>query len=177
MFPVSPATLAKRRSKPHLRHREGYKSPSTIKHNKSRRKFFNNFETLTENYGMDTSEVQFILKDFYCRFERMSEDGNSLWKKIKLDKKRIVWINPNNGFAIAALKDLDFEIKLPNSLPTYEENFNLFKSLWLKLDYDLNLLYENVTSHLTNDEYCCMDCHFPFATVCAELYTQFEPDP
>ena len=98
-------------------------------------------------------------------------------EKIKLDKKRIVWINPNNGFVIAALKDLDFEIMLPNSLPTYEENFNLFKTLRLKLDYDLNLLYENVTSHLTNDEYCCMDCHFPFATVCAELYTQFEPDP
>ena len=97
--------------------------------------------------------------------------------KIQLDKKRIVWLNPNNGFAIAALKDLDFEFKLPNSFQTYEENFKLFKSLWLSLDYDVNLLYENIQSHLTNDEYCCLDCHFPFATVCAELYTQFEPDP
>ena len=94
-----------------------------------------------------------------------------------MDKKRIVWINSNNGFAIAALKDLDHEIKLPNSLPTYRENFATFKSLWISLDHDVNFLYQNIENHLMNNEYCCLDCHFPFATVCAELYTQFEPDP
>ena len=64
---------------------------------------------------MDTREPQFLVQDFYYKFERMLENGESLWEKIKLDKKRIVWVNPNNGFTIAALKDLDFEIKLPNS--------------------------------------------------------------
>ena len=139
--------------------------------------FFNNLENLSENYGMDTHEVQFLAQDFYFKFLKISENGDKLWEKIQLDKKRIVRLNPNNGFAIAALKDLDFKFKLPNSFQTYEENFKLFKSLWLSLDYDVNLLYENIQSHLTNDEYCCLDCHFPFATVCAELYTQFEPDP
>ena len=86
-----------------------------------------------------------------------------------MDKKRIMCVNPNNGFATAALKDLDFEIKLPNCLPTYEENFDVFKSLWISLEHDVNLLFENIRSHLSNNEYC----HFPFATVCSELYTQF----
>ena len=126
---------------------------------------------------MDTNEVQFVAQDFYLKFERMSDNGMAIWKKIKMDKKRIVWINPNNGFSIAAFKDLDNEIKLPNSLPTYSENFTTFKSLWRSLDHDVNLLYENIENHLMNNEYCCLDCHFPFATVCAELYTQFEPDP
>ena len=126
---------------------------------------------------MDTCEPQFLVQDFYYKFERMLENGESLWEKIKLDKKRIVWVNPNNGFTIAALKDLDFEIKLPNSRPSYEENLTIFKSLWMSLDHDVKLLYENIESHKTNHEYCCLDCHFPFATVCAELYTQFEPDP
>ena len=178
MLPATPASpAANHRSQPHRRNRTDYRSPSIIKHTKTRRKFFNNFETLNENYGMDTNEVQFVVQDFFYKFERMSDDGNSLWKKIKMDKKRIVWVNPNNGFAIAALKDLDFEIKLPNSLPTYEENFDVFKSLWISLEHDVNLLFENIRSHLSNNEYCCMDCHFPFATVCSELYTQFEPDP
>ena len=82
-----------------------------------------------------------------------------------------------NGFALAVLKDINFEIKLPNYLPTYDANFDAFKSLWTNLDYNLELLYENVRSHIRNDEYCCLDCHFPFTTVCAELYSQFEPDP
>ena len=89
-------------------------------------------------------------------------------------KKHIVWINPNNGFSITDFIDFDNEKKISNSLPTYRENFTTFKSLWRSLDHDVNLLYEN---HLINNEYCCLDCHFPFATVCAELYTQFEPDP
>ena len=92
----------------------------------------------------------------------------AIWKKIKIDKKLIVWINPN--------KDLDNEIKLPNSLATYRENFTAFKSFWRSLDHDVNLLYENIENHLMNNEYYCLDCHFPFATVCAELYTHFEPD-
>ena len=97
-------------------------------------------------------------------------------KKVCLDKKRIIWINPNNGFSIAALKDLEFEIQLPNTLPSYKENFEAFRTLWTSLEYDIELLYENVQRHHENQEYCCLDCHFPFATVCSELYTQFEPD-
>ena len=117
-----------------------------------------------------------MIQDFYHQFVKMTDSGDSIWKKKHLDKKRIVWLNPNNGFSIAALQELDYEIKLPNALSTFKENFSRFKSIWMKLDYDLNLLYENVESHISNNEYCCLDCHFPFATVCAELYTQFEPD-
>ena len=136
-----------------------------------------NFETLNENYGMDTNLEQFSMQNFYHLFVQMTEDGNSLWRKVDLDKKRIVWKNPMNGFTIAALQDVNFEIRLPNFLSSYEENFNVFKSLWTNLDYDLDLLYQNVESHRRNDEYCCLHCHFPFDTVCAELYTQFKPDP
>ena len=107
----------------------------------------------------------------------MKSNGDSLWKKVFLDKKRIVWIKPMNGFALAALKDINFKIKLPNYLPTYDANFDAFKSLWTNLDYNLELLYENVRSHIRNDEYCCLDCHFPFARVCAKIYSQFEPVP
>ena len=117
-----------------------------------------------------------MIQDFYHQFVKMTDSGDSIWKKKHLDKKRIVWLNPNNGFSIAALQELDYEIKLPNASSTFEENFSRFKSIWMKLDYDLNLLYENVESRISNNEYCCLDCHFPFATVCAELYTQFEPD-
>ena len=56
---------------------------------------------------MDTNEVQFVAQDFYLKFERMSDNGIAIWKKIEMDKKRIVWINPNNGFSIAPFKDLD----------------------------------------------------------------------
>ena len=77
---------------------------------------------------------------------------------------------------MAALKYLEYQIKLPNVLPSLEENLEAFKSIWMKLDYDLNLLFENIESHHRYDEYCCLDCNFPFTTVCSELYTQFEPD-
>ena len=126
---------------------------------------------------MDTDQTQFVVQDFLYKFEKMTENGESLWNKINLDKKRIVWLNPHNGFSIAALKDIDFEIKLTNAYATYEENFAKFKSLWMNIDSDVKLLYANIESHLANKEYCCMDCHFPFTTICAELYTQFEPDP
>ena len=139
--------------------------------------FFNNFETLNEHYGMNTSQTQFVIQDFYLKFEKMLENGECLWKKKQLDKKRIVWLNPNNGFYIAALKDLDYEMKLPNSLPTFKENLTLFKSVWMNLDYNLSLLYENIENHFATKEYCCLDCHFPFATVCTDLYSQFEPEP
>ena len=99
-------------------------------------------------------------------------DKNISWQK------RIIWKNPANGFAIAALKDLNTEIKLPNYLPSYEENFESFKSMWTSLDYDLRILFENVKSHVKSDEYCCsVQCQFPFAPICSELYSQFEPDP
>ena len=126
---------------------------------------------------MDTKHQQYDIQNLYHQFVKMNSNGDSLWKKVFLDKKRIVWINPMNGFALAALKDINFEILLPNYLPTYDANFDAFKSLWTNLDYNLELLYENVRSHIRNDEYCCLDCHFPFATVCAELYSQFEPVP
>ena len=64
--------------------------------------------------------------------------------KISLDKKRIIWINPNNGFSIAALQDLQFKISLPDCLPTFQENFNAFKRLWMSLDHNIELPYENI---------------------------------
>ena len=165
------------RAKPHRRVKPGYKSPSTIKHSKARRRIFNNLETLTEFYGMDTNEVQFALQDFYYKFKKISQNGESIWEEVKLDKKRIVWMNPNNGFSIAALNDLDIEIGLPDRLPTFKENLDLFKTLWMNLDHNLELFYENIETHHKNQEYCCMGCHAPFATVCSELYTKFERDP
>ena len=164
---MSPASPTPVRAKPHRRVKPGYKSPSTIQHSKARRRFFNNWEILAEYYAMDSQEVQFAAQDYYLRFQEILENGETLWEKIKLDKKRIVWINPNNGFSIAALKDLDFEIDLPDTLPTFTENLESFRKLWMSLDYDIELLYENLETHSTNQEYCCLDCHFPFATVTA----------
>ena len=138
---------------------------------------FNNLEILSEHYGMDTNLVQFTVQDFYYKFQKILKNGQSLWEEVKLDKKRIVWINPNNGVSIAALKDLEFDISLPDRLPTFKENLDLFKTLWMCLDHRLELFYENIETHHKNQEYCCLDCHFPFATVCSELYTKFEPDP
>ena len=137
----------------------------------------NNFETLSEHYGMDTPEEQFAIQNYYIRFESMSENGESNWTKIMLNKKRIVWKNPANGFSVAALKEIDFEIPLPNALKTYQENYQNFKSLWLSLDYDVNNLFENIRSHVRTNEYCCLHCEFPFAPICSELYSQFEPNP
>ena len=174
--PVSP-----RRTNPHRRYKPGYKSPSTHRHSKARYKNYRlqieNFETLNEWYGMDTKHEQFVCQNFYHQFVKMSESGESLWRKIYLDKKRIIWKNPMNGIAIAQLKDIDFEISLPNSLPSFQDNYLKFKSLWMALDHNIDLLYENIENHIRNNEYCCLNCHFPFATVCAELYTQFDPDP
>ena len=84
---------------------------------------------------MDTNEIQFKLQNCYLKFEHMEENGESLWKKVSLDKKMIIWMNPYNGFSVAALKDLDNQVTLPNLLPTFQENLNIFKSLWLDLDY------------------------------------------
>ena len=136
---------------------------------------FNNLEILSEHYGMDTNLVQFTVQDFYYKFQKILKNGQSLWEEVKLDKKRIVWINPNNGVSIAALKDLEFEISLPDRLPTFRENLDSFKTLWMGLDHSLELLYDDIETHFTNQEYCCLDCHFPFATVCSELYTKFDP--
>ena len=174
MCPTSP--VVKTRARPHRRVKSGYKSPSTIRHSKARRRLFNNLETLSEFYGMNTDQTQFVIQDFYSKYLEILENGETLWEKVFLDKKRIIWVNPNNGFALAALKDLEYEIQLPNSQPSYEENLKAFRKLWISLDYDIQLLYENIRSHHENQEYCCLDCRFPFATVCSELYTQFEPD-
>ena len=135
-----------------------------------------NLEILNEFYSMDTNEIQFKLQNFYLKFEHMEENGESLWKKVSLDKKMIIWMNPYNGFSVAALKDLDNQVTLPNLLPTFQENLNIFKSLWLDLDYKFESLVENIRSHNNNKEYCCLDCSFPFATICTELHTKFDPD-
>ena len=137
----------------------------------------NNYETLSEHYGMDTTEEQFAIQNYYFRFESMSENGDSKWTKIMLNKKQIVWKNPANGFSVAALKDIDFAIQLPNALPTYKENFEKFKSLWSNLDYEIDNLFENIRSHARTNEYCCLHCDFPFAPICSELYSQFKPNP
>ena len=105
----------------------------------------------------------------------MREDGGCNWTLVFLDKKRIIWKNPANGFA--ALKDTPYEIKLPKALPTYQENFETFKSLWTSLDYDVDLLFQNVIGPPKANEYCCLDCSFPFSPICAEPHSQFEPDP
>ena len=58
---------------------------------------------------------------------------------MQLNKNLMVWLNPNNGFSMAALKDLAHGIKLPNSLSTYYEgNLALFNSICMDLDYELN---------------------------------------
>ena len=93
-----------------------------------------NFETLNEFYGMDTLDEQFVFQNFYIKFEGMKLNGEASWSKILFNKKRIVWKNPLNGIAIAALKDPDIEVKLPNFLPTYDENLKTFKSMWHPLD-------------------------------------------
>ena len=71
----------------------------------------------------------------------MEANGDSLLTKVYLDKKCIVWINLMNEFAIVALKDIDYEIKLLNYLPTYDANCKTFKSLWLNIDHNLDVLY------------------------------------
>ena len=68
-------------------------------------------------------------------------------------------INPMNVFAIAAHKDNEYKIKLPNYLLTFDENFHAFKLLWMNIEHNLDL-------QIRNNEYCC---HFHFSTVCAEL--------
>ena len=55
-----------------------------------------NFETLNEFYGVDTLDEQYVIQDFYHRFENMCEDGSSKWTKILFDKKQIIWKNPAN---------------------------------------------------------------------------------
>ena len=76
-----------------------------------------NFETLNEFYGMDTLDEQFVFQNFYIKFEGMKLNGEASWSKILFNKKRIVWKNPLNGIAIAALKDPDIEVKLPSCQP------------------------------------------------------------
>ena len=103
----------------------------------------------------------------------LTKYGESVWEKINSDKKCIVWLNPHNGIIIAALKDINYEIKKRNAYTNYEENFASFKPLWMNLDFEVKLLYKNIETHLANNEHCCMDCHFPFTTVFAELIIIF----
>ena len=184
MLPVNMSlSSSPSRTTPHRRVKHGYKSPATIKHSMAREKqhdsMLDNFETLNEFYGMDTLKEQFAIQDFYSKFEGFRENGECIHSKIPLDKKRIVWKNPANGISLAALKDVDFEIKLPNFLPTYSENLEKYQSLWLDLDYDLELLFENMRKHEENqdEDYYCLYCDFPFLPICQDLFSQFQPDP
>ena len=54
--------------------------------------FIDNFETLSEHYGIDTMEEQFALQNYYFRFESMSENGESNWTKIMLNLIKYVSI-------------------------------------------------------------------------------------
>ena len=69
---------------------------------------------------MNTEQTQFMIQDFYNKYLEIQENGDTLWEKVYLDKKRIIWVNPNNGFTLAALKDLEYEIQPPNIHSSYE---------------------------------------------------------
>ena len=174
MSPTVPScpTSPSRRIKP------GYKSPAAVQHSKDRIVKYNlkkeNLEILDEFYSIDSKETQFVHQNFYHRFVQMKQ-GKSIWKKIMFDKKLIVWLNPMNGFTLAVLKEFEREVKLPNEWNTFEDNLMEFKSIWDQLDYDTELLVKNIRSHVENDEYCCLECEFPFATICSELYNKFDP--
>jgi hypothetical protein len=105
---------------------------------------------LEEFYSMDTTEVQFNLQNHYDRYEHMTENGGVVWTNILLKKKCIVWTNPANWFGIAYLKDLKPEISLPDILTNFNENFDNFKRLWNKLNFDLEPLFKNILSHKKN---------------------------
>ena len=124
--------------------------------------------------------MQWIHKKFSLLHKITTSNFKKFLKTVKLYGKKLSWTK-NELFrliqTIAALKDLDFEIDLPDSRPTFKENLDSFRKLWMSLDYDIELLYQNLENHQTNQEYCCLDCHFPFATACSELYSKFDPDP
>ena len=63
---------------------------------------------LEEFYSTDDTEEEFQLQNYYLQFERMLENGGCAWTKVTLEKKRIIWRNPANGFAIAVLRDLNY---------------------------------------------------------------------
>ena len=169
------------RMSPHRRYKPGYKSPATIKHSLARLKkhilLLDNLETLNEFYGMDTPGEKFAIQNYFFKFDGFREGGETIWVERPLNRKCIVWKNTANGFTVAKMKDIEYEIRLPNFLPTYEENFSAFQALWVGIEYNIKLLFENIRSHKIEDEYCCLDCHFPFLPICSELYSQFEPDP
>ena len=70
---------------------------------------------------MDTSEVQFAVQDYYLQFYQITPNDETFWKR--KNKKCIIWRNPNNGFTIAALRDINYEAKLPTCV------FNLRRQL------------------------------------------------
>ena len=103
-----------------------------------------NYDTINEYYGMDTLKEQYVVQNVYFKLCQNAQ-GEICHQRCPLCRKTIIWKNPENGVAIAALKDLgDYKIKFPISLPTFEENFKTFQSLWLSLDFNLNLLKKNV---------------------------------
>ena len=59
-----------------------------------------NLETLNECYGMDTPEEQFTIQNYFEKFEGFRNDGETIWRKILLDKRYIVWKNTANGFTL-----------------------------------------------------------------------------
>ena len=51
------------------------------------------------------------------------------------NKKQIVRINPLNGFSLAVLNDLETDVKVPNRSGSFEENIDVFESIWGILDF------------------------------------------
>ena len=175
---ISSAQSSCCRNIPHRRKKVGYKSPSTLRHSRERVKNLklkiDNLETLIDFYSMDTAEEQFLHQKSYNKFERMNENGEALWSEVYFERKRIFWINPYNGLALAVLKE-ECEVSIPNEQESFDKNLHKFVSVWEPLDYSLEHLIENIRSHKNMEEYCCLNCKFPFSPVCSELYTKFEP--
>ena len=73
MYSASPV-----RAKPHRQFKPGYKSPSTIRHSKCRRRFFNNWEILSEYYAIDLHKVKVAAQDYYFKFKEILENGETL---------------------------------------------------------------------------------------------------
>ena len=100
-----------------------------------------NLETLIEFYGMDTPGEQFAIQNNFYKFDGFTENGETIWVEKSLNKKCVVWKNAANCYTVAKLKDIEHEIRLPNILPTYEENFAVFQALWVGIDYKIMLLF------------------------------------
>ena len=53
---------------------------------------------------MDTQEVQFTVQDHYYKFQEMLENGESLWEKVNLDKKKLYGSTQTMDFPLLHFK-------------------------------------------------------------------------